>query len=126
MELVKTTGRPPHQPTDATRHRVAVAAAAGMTHDNIALGLGISRPTLEKWYGHELSQGACDKRMAILEAVFEQALKGNTAAAKASHQLCPIPEPPPPEALPEGIKAQRDAVAKTVQDGTDWERLGIQ
>lgn len=125
-DLEVKRGRPPHEPTDKLRRRVSIAAAAGMRHEDIATGLGIARNTLDKHYEFELSVGAWERRMEVIEAVHEQALKGNAAAAKTFTQLVPVVAAPPADPLPEGIKAQRDLAAKTAQEGTEWKRLGIQ
>lgn len=54
-----------------------------MSHEHIAIGLGISRPTLEKWFSHELSAGAYGKRLEVLNAMHDAAIKGSVAAQKA-------------------------------------------
>lgn len=108
------------------RRKVAVAAGGGMSHEEIAIALGVSRPTLEKYFEHELSVGAQQKRMAVLLAMEKAAKKGSVAAARFYTQN-PIriaseegDEPLPP---PVGKKAQANADAKTADEGTEWERL---
>ncbi len=49
-----TTGRQQHFPTPETRAAVAAGAATFLSHDLIALQLGISKPTLERNYRIEL------------------------------------------------------------------------
>lgn len=133
-------GRPEHQPTPATRRQVAVAAGGGMRHEDIALALGISRPTLTKWYEAELSTAASKKRLEVIDALFVAAKKGNVSAAKAYLAIEPQLAAPPaqpdapaasppavaavPAAVPrEGKKAAADAAAVTAQLGTGWEGL---
>lgn len=97
-----------------------------MSHEEIALALGISRVTLVKHFGHELTVGAYQRRMEVLEAVHRAARKGNVAAAKAYSQLTPrIAAPPetPVDDAPKGKKAQAQADAGTAQVGTEWESL---
>lgn len=106
-----------------------------MAHEEIALGLGISRNTLEKHFEHELSIGAYEKRLEVLDAMHRTAKKGNVTAQKAYMALDPhvaappIPAPPPeqPEKpVPEpklGKKEQAQADAVTAHQGTDWEGL---
>lgn len=120
-------GRPPHQPTDESREKVAILAGGGMSHEDIALVVGVSRPTLEKWYEHELSIGAQEKRAAVMQAVFESATrKGNVAAAKLFMSHEPRLAAPPlqeEEPVVEGKKAKAAADAKTAASGTEWDEL---
>lgn len=113
-----------HKPTSASRRKVSVAAAWGMSHVEIALALNISRPTLEKHYGHELSIGASQRRMEVMQALQNQAAKGNVAACKALLAITPLVAAPPAEPEPKlGKKEQAQADARTAQQGTDWDTL---
>jgi hypothetical protein len=114
-----------HEPTKRQRREVSIAAGAGISHEEMALGLGISRPTLEKHYAYELTTGAYKRRQEVLNAMFKAAKAGNVAAQKAYTALSPkVSAPPlPEEPAPEGKKAQRQADAKTAQNGTEWAEL---
>lgn len=107
--------------------RVAVAAGGGMSHEEIAIGLGMTREQLETRFAKELSVGAHEKRIEIFEGLHKAALAGNVAAAKAYTSLTPKVAPPPvPRAAkpkPEGKKEQQAAYAKVAQQGTGWEEL---
>lgn len=121
-------GRPCFKPTPHLRSRVATAAGGGMSHEDIALALGISRNTLEKHFAHELSVGASSKRMDAMEGLHRAAKKGNVAAAKqylaGTMRTAPPPLPDPPKAdTAAGKKEQAQAAAKTAQLGTEWEDL---
>jgi hypothetical protein len=110
------------------RSMVAAAAGGGMSHEDIALALGIARNTLEKHFEAELSVGAFKKRMEVLAAMVRAAKAGNVAAQKAYLQLQPKPAAPPlqapaPAAKPAGKKQQADADAKTAAVGTEWADL---
>lgn len=110
-----------------------------MSHEEIALGLGITRNTLEKHFEHELSVGAYEKRLEVLDAMHRTAKKGNVAAQKAYMQLVPHvaapPQPPGEQGLkpapeaptgptkPLGKKEQATADAKEAQVGTAWEDI---
>lgn len=129
-------GRPAHVPTAATRRKVAIAAGGGMLHEQIAIALQISTDTLRKYYEHELSVGANQRRVDVLEALYRVVIKkGSTSAAKVylanEPQLAvpPAPQPSAPAAAPEapaapgqklGKKEQAQADAVTAAQGTEW------
>jgi len=127
--MTRKRGRPAFSPTKAQRHQVSVAAGAGMAHEEIALALGISRVTLNKHFGHELSVGAYQRRLEVLSAIHRQAKKGNVAAARAYSQLTPRIAAPPADvdadrpARQLGKKEQANLDAATAQEGTEWESL---
>lgn len=115
------------KPTAAQRRTVAIVAGAGVSHEEIALGMGISRPTLEKHFAFELTTGAYQKRQEVLKAMYKAAKSGNVAAQKAYAAMSPRaaapPLPPEPANAPEGKKAQAQAAAVSAQAGTEWETL---
>lgn len=110
-----------------------------MSHEQIALALGISRNTLEKHFEVELSTGAYQRRMEVLVALHAAAKKGNVSAAKAyagaTPQFLPPAEfaaAPSPVSEPEAREATQPAKGKkerqheeatVAQVGTDWEHL---
>lgn len=125
----KKAGQPPHVPTPALRKKVAAAAGGGMHHEEIALGLGISKTTLEKYYAYEISTGAYAKRLEVLNAMHRAAKKGNVAAQKAYLALDPKLAVPPlqtdgaapePKAPVVGKKEQAAADAVTAGQGDEW------
>ena len=117
-------GRPAFKPTPAQRRKVSVAAGAGMSHEEIALGLGIARNTLEKHFEQELPVGAYSRRLEVLDAMHRTAVKGNVAAQKAYVALTPaMAAPPVPAEKPKGKKEQAEADATSAARGTDWDDL---
>lgn len=118
--------RPEFEPTAEQRNAVAIAAGGGMTHEEIAVGLGISTPTLRKHFERELAESANLKRMEVYAALHGAALKGNAAAAREYLRGEPVaatqPEPDKPEA-PKGKKEQANEDAKTAHRGTKWAGL---
>lgn len=99
-----------------------------MSHEEIAIGLGITRPTLEKHFAHELSTGAYQKRLEVIDAMHRSAKKGNVAAQKAYVSMTPrVAAPPAPapagKASKVGKKEQAEADAQGAQTGTEWESL---
>jgi hypothetical protein len=124
--------RPTFKPTAVQRQKVAVAAGAGMAHEDIAVGLGISRNTLEKHFKVELSTAAYGRRMDVLLSLFRAAKKGSSSAAKAylaNEPRLAVPPMPAPDvtpgkpAVPEerlGKKAQAEVDARTAGAGGEW------
>lgn len=119
-----------------------------MRHVDIAIALGISRETLEKYYEAELSTGANLRRMEALHGLYTAAKRGNAAAVKAYLSLTPelaSPRPgvgddrppaaapaaaasnqaavTPKPAVPLGKKEQAQADARTAHVGTEWDAL---
>lgn len=127
----RPNGRPPHAPTEESRRLVSVVAGAGMLHEEIAVMLGISQPTMRKHYEDELSMGAYARRAEVLAALYGAAVKGNATAARAYLAIVPgaavppaDPDPVPTKADPKlGKKEQAQVDAKTAQQGTDWADL---
>ena len=77
----KGKGRPPHEPTQESRDTAKRLSALGVPYEDIALRLKISADTLVKYYQEELDDGRIDANSAIAGTLFNQAKKGNTAAA---------------------------------------------
>lgn len=122
--------RPEFKPTKEQRLSVSVAAGGGMSHEDLATWLGIDRGTLEKHFAIELTQGALERRVEVLEAMHTAATeKGNVTAQRAYLERLPalgVPLPPPdPQPQPEkiGKKLQAQEDAKTAQRGTGWDDL---
>lgn len=121
----KKRGRPEFRPTPELQKRVSVAAGGGMSHEEIAIGLGISRNTLEKHFAAELTHAAYQRRLEVLSAMHRSALKGNVAAQKAYLAMDPaLAAPPTPKAdekpATAGKKDRAAADATTAATGTEW------
>lgn len=136
LPLKRGRGRPAHEPTPALRRKVSVAAGGGMRHQDIAIALGISHDTLERYYELELSEGALGRRMEIINAMHAAGKRGASSAAKLYLEHAPkVSSAPVPAAAsaepaatpmkpePVGKKAQANADAITAQAGTEWESL---
>ena len=99
-----------------------------MSHEEIAIALGVPRSTLEKHFEYELSVGAYRKRLEAIDAMHVAARAGNVAAQKAYLALTPraaVTPLPKPEAAPkgDGKKATAQAASVAAHVGTDWETL---
>jgi hypothetical protein len=119
--------RPEHKPTPALRKKVSIAAGGGMSHEKIALAIGIDRKTLEKHYALEISVGATQRRLEVIEAMHKEAVGGNVAAQKAFLSITPKSETTQPhqegEPRTNGKKEQANEDAKTAAAGTAWNEL---
>ena len=118
-------GRPLFKPTAAQQRRVSICAGGGMSHEEIAIGLGIAKMTLQKHFAYELSEGAYRRRQEIIEAMYKTAKKGNVAAQKAYVALGPHAAAPPQQNVEkaQGKKEQAQSAAVTAQTGTEWADL---
>lgn len=98
-----------------------------MSHEHIAIALGVSRNTLEKHFERELSVGAIERRLEVIQAMHAAAKKGSVAAAKLytgnGMELAAPPAPRSPAEPPKGKKEAANEAAKTSQAGTGWEGL---
>jgi hypothetical protein len=70
-----------HKPTQENRDTAKRLAALGVPFEDIATKLEISSDTLVKYYKQDLEEGRIDANAAIAGTLFQQAKKGNTAAA---------------------------------------------
>lgn len=71
--MVKKRTKPPHAPVEEDRERVELLAGFGLPHTDIALIVGISGPTLRKYYGHELKLGKTKANAQVAKTLFQQA-----------------------------------------------------
>lgn len=76
-------GRPAYEPTAEARRQVEIWAGGGMSHPEICNCLGISPPTLRKYFEQELTAGAAKRKGEVIDAMYRTALAGNVSAQKA-------------------------------------------
>jgi hypothetical protein len=113
--------RPEFEPTAEHRRTVALMAAGGMTREKMAAVVGISVPTLDKYFELEMTAGAGSIRASLIEKLREKAEEGNVAAIKAFLALDPTSAGA--VAQDEGKKAERQRAAETAGKGTVWEEI---
>ncbi len=77
-------GRPPHEPTEATRRQVKALAAYGIQQDEIGRVIGISKPTLEKHYRDELDRAEVEANAKVAESLFKKAMGDGSQAVTAA------------------------------------------
>ena len=68
-------GRPPYEPNDKDR-RAVESMARFVSHDEIALVLGISDETVRKYYRHELDTAKIKADTAVGQSLILQAIGG--------------------------------------------------
>lgn len=66
-----------HEPTHASRVRVASLCQSGITHELICEMMGFSHETLVKYYSYELKTAKADLVDRIAQTVARQAMNGN-------------------------------------------------
>lgn len=80
-------GKPEHVPTKETRLQVELCASFGNTHLETAAILGISKPTLEKYYAKELAEGAARVAWQLAANLYRQAMKDSPHASDVAKWL---------------------------------------
>jgi hypothetical protein len=74
-------GRKPHTPTDEQRRTVRAMAGFRVPHDDIALAVRCSPPTLRKRFRHELDVATIEANARVAQTLYQQATTpGNIAA----------------------------------------------
>ncbi|OQC19046.1 MAG: hypothetical protein BWX69_03058 [Planctomycetes bacterium ADurb.Bin069] len=126
-EPVDPRGRPKHRVTVENRIKVSALRAAGMSRDDIAAVIGISLPTLAKYYFDELAAGVARERAAALMNLRASASAGNVSAQKAWLRVLaegqgapPVPRPAPDPEMELGKKERALRDAKTADRGSAW------
>jgi hypothetical protein len=127
-------GRPPHEPDARTRTQVKLLSAMGISQEEIAVVMQITRPTLRRHYRSELTTGHIEANAKVAGQIFKMATdsaKPNVAAAifwlkcqagwrEADQRPVFVEEAKPPKL---GKKEAAQQAAGTAQVGTSWEQL---
>ena len=112
-----------HEPNDKDRAYVETMTSHGIPHEDIARVIGISLPTMYKWYKNELDTGATKANSMVAQSLYKKALgDGNGAVAACIFWLkvrAGWIEPRPEEAMP-GRKELQQKAAATAGQGTEW------
>jgi hypothetical protein len=112
-----------HEPNEKDRKTVETMAAHGIPELDIAQVIGISAPTLRKWYRNELDTGAIKANSMVAQSLYQKALgSGNGAVAACIFWLkvrAGWVEPRPWEEQP-GRKELQQKAAETAGAGTEW------
>jgi len=126
-------GRKRHRRLPQVAEKIGVMRATGATVEDVAAALGLSEPTLRKYYFRELSEGAQIARRVLVEAMWKKAIEGNVSAAKFIRDEFPKGDAEAfvnasrpaqtgaaPLATPTGKKEAAQLAAQTAGQGTDW------
>lgn len=70
-----------HVPTDDSRKMVRLLSGVGVPQDDICVMIGVSKPTLHKYYRHEIDIGLAEANAKVAQTLFKQATSGNISAA---------------------------------------------
>jgi hypothetical protein len=118
-------GRPPHEATEKDRKQVEAMASYGVPELDIARVIGISAPTLRKWYSYELETGHIKANSMVAQSLFQKATGNGQGAVTAcifwlkcrAHWV----EPKPWDEAPMGRKEQIQQAAATAGGAaTGW------
>lgn len=123
-------GRPPFRPTDEHRRQVQAMAKLGLRIGEVCLLLGLSRPTVRRYFSAELELGLIQGHATNLRRLTLAAAKGSVAAmvwldrtrfarvvtgeADASDR---------PALATTGKKIGAAQRARTAEIGTEWEGI---
>lgn len=77
-------GRPRHEPTEAARKQVEALAGFGITEPEIGTLVGITPPTLRKWYRQELDIGHVKANSAVAQSLYKKALGEGPSSVTAA------------------------------------------
>jgi hypothetical protein len=80
-------GRKPMRPTKHQRHAVEVAVSIGLTVDQIAVAIEMSRRSIYCHFSDELATGRAKRLLANAVRLDAMAEAGNVSAAKFLHTL---------------------------------------
>lgn len=120
-------GRKRHRRNPQIAEKVGVLKAAGHTVEAISLRVGLSEPTLRKYYLRELEGGADLAKALLNEKMWEKAMAGNVSAARYVREEFGKGEereadrsvrsrtPQEPRETPLGKKEERQAAAMLVE-----------
>ena len=80
-------GRPPLRPTKRQRHSVVVAVSIGMTVEQIATAIEMSRRSVYSYFRDELATGRAKRLLANALRLDTAASEGSVPAMKYLHSL---------------------------------------
>jgi hypothetical protein len=116
--------RKPHVPNDQGRRQVESMASYGIPELDIARVIGISHPTLRKWYLYELQTGHIKANSMVAQSLYQKAMGDGHGAVTACIFWLKVRagwvEPKPWDEQPIGKKELQRQAAATAGDTTEW------
>lgn len=135
----ETRGRPSHQPTAKERAQVKMLAAMNIGRAEMAVFLGVSVGTIDKYFSNEIKMGQIEANAKVSASLYRAATdpkKPNVVAAifwlkaragwRENDGLPlrpPLPQLPGPKPPALGKKDAANLAAQTAHLGSDWEDL---
>ena len=123
MESVKK-GRPPYSPDPKVAKQIETLSGMGIPDYDISKVVGISTPTIRKYYMTELETGHVKANSQVAQSLFGQAtnkVKPNVSAAIFWLKCRAGWREDGGEEL--GKKEAREVLSKVAEQGTSWEGL---
>jgi hypothetical protein len=123
METVNKGGRPSHTYDTKIAKQIKLLSAMGIPDFDVAKVVGISAPTMRKYYTTELEVGHIEANAQVAQSLFRQAtndVKPNVAAA-IFWMKCRAGWSENQDEV--GKKEAANALAKAADVGTSWEGL---
>lgn len=123
MEEAKQLGRPPHQRNETIAKQVKMLSAMGVPDFDICKVVGLSAPTMRKYYTAELEVGHIEANAQVAQSLFRQATDVNkpSVAAAIFWMKCRAGWSEQQDEM--GKKEVAAALAKAAEVGTSWEGL---
>jgi len=117
--------RPPHEPSEKDRKTVESMASYGIPQQDIARVIGLTLPTLHKWYRYELDTGHIKANSMVAQSLFQKATGSGQGAVTACIFWLKVRagwvEPKPWDEAPIGRKEQLQQAAATAGGAnTEW------
>jgi hypothetical protein len=87
-KIKKKPGTKPHEPTAQLKQQVTMMTGFGIPQDDIAKIIGMSTPTLIKFYSNELDTARAQLNTKVANNLFRQATKDDFKAIPAAIFWC--------------------------------------
>lgn len=117
------TGRRAYKPDDKTRAQVKMLAAMGVPDFDIAKVIGISSPTMRKYYMVELETGHIEANAQVAQSLFKQATNKDKPNVSAAIFWLKCRAGWREDVEDSSKKEARELLSKVADKGTDWEGL---
>lgn len=123
METENKVGRPPHERNEKIAKQIKTLSAMGIPDFDIAKVIGLSSPTMRKYYTAELEIGHIEANAQVAQSLYRLATDQNkpNVAAAIFWMKCRAGWSEQQDEL--GKKEVAAALAKAAEVGTSWEGL---